>query len=232
VNHQYDKSSFFLGAAKEYVQRFVHSGLQISSPINHMWDLEVAKVFCTHPLLLPFHGVYLSCNEPIDHTRWCGTCEKCAFVFLLMSAFLPPPQVWSVFGDDLFQKDNLTHTFLSLVGCAEQTEAKPFECVGTFGEAKAAVELSCRQWAKYSASHMCKAPNGSCHQIPQVLQVLSQEIGLTLTRVEEKPNDITSTENAAVALLRRVDDLFSSDSDDTVFDRVICRWQEKEDWQR
>eukprot|EP00392_Amoebophrya_sp_AT5.2_P016144 g16387.t1 len=106
--------------------------------------VEVAEVFCLHPILQQFHGLFISCNEPLDYTRWCSKCEKCAFVFLLMSAFLSPPAVWAVFGDDLFQKTDMLPVFLQLVGAGEKKE-KPFECVGTFAEAKAAAELACRQ---------------------------------------------------------------------------------------
>lgn len=226
VNHQYDKSSFFLQAAKSYVQRYVHSGLQISSPISHMWDLEVAKVFCTHPMLIPFHSVFLSCNEPIDHTRWCATCEKCAFVFLLMSAFLPPPQVWAVFGDNLFEKRALANTFLALIGRADVKDAKPFECVGTFGEAKAAVELSCWQWVKYgtilasipsngwSLDSPHKSNGALCHvpRVPPVLQILSAEIGLVFYDEPLGPN------------MRCIRDMSLFDNEDIAIDTVISRW--------
>lgn len=138
--------------------------------------------------MVGFHGLFLSCNEPINETHWCGVCDKCAFVYLLLSAFLSQLEVWAIFhGRDMLSDDRMVGTFLSLIGAGAgaggaiegvssagngndsgshnsgsggnsngsgnsngavsvaagvASMSKPFECVGTSGETKAAVELT------------------------------------------------------------------------------------------
>ena len=60
----------------------------------------------------------MSTHEPLGHnsSRWCAECEKCAFVFALLSAFNSPPEVWSIFGDDLFQTSTASARFNELLG--------------------------------------------------------------------------------------------------------------------
>ena len=78
----------------------------------------------------------------VNETEWCCKCEKCAFVFIILSAFLPPQEVEAVFhGHNLFKNKDMNHTFISLVGGCGDGE-KPFECVGTFAETQAAVEMA------------------------------------------------------------------------------------------
>lgn len=106
------------------------------------FEWQVAKVFCTSPRLRPFHRLFISCNEAVNVTDWCCACEKCAFVFIILSAFLPPLEVHTIFqGRDLFADKTMTNTFLALIGEGENG-AKPLECVGTFFETRAAVEMA------------------------------------------------------------------------------------------
>jgi hypothetical protein len=76
--------------------------------------------------LKPFLPLFISCNEPINHCEWCKKCEKCAFIFLLLSAWLPPTDVKAVFGSvNMLANQRLTETFLSLMGA--EGRQKPFE---------------------------------------------------------------------------------------------------------
>jgi hypothetical protein len=152
VNHQYDKSSMFLERANAYIHSNVTECVTAYSSLADKWELEIAKDFCMLPALRKFHGVFMSCNEPIDDTRWCAKCDKCAFVYLLMSAFLPQEQVWLVFGENLFEKPALLPVFLRLVGESPTEATKAFDCVGEAWEAAAAVELSVRRFASDSAA--------------------------------------------------------------------------------
>lgn len=100
-----------------------------------------------------FHQCFQSCNEvslslPSQTKRWCYRCEKCAFVFLLLSSWLPPSQVQDIFeGVDLFSRDHertMKQIYLDLLGL-ERDRHKPFECVGTPAEARCALRLSYRR---------------------------------------------------------------------------------------
>jgi hypothetical protein len=74
-------------------------------------------------------------------------CEKCAFVYLVFSAWLDPEEVARVFGGvDMFAGGDAAreHSLLSLV---RRGAPKPYECVGTRWECRAAVELALRRRA-------------------------------------------------------------------------------------
>lgn len=42
--------------------------------------------------------------------------HRCAFVYALLAAFIDPPEVWAVFGDDLLQSDDAAARFEELIG--------------------------------------------------------------------------------------------------------------------
>lgn len=147
----------------------------------------MARIFCCHPNAQRFHNVFISCNEPVNTgTRWCLHCEKCAFVYLVFSAWMSPNKVWGIFGENIFEKKDMSIIFQSLIGIKgnkmidnfmtktevnnnersrthgdsksnndsipprQTTNMKPFECVGTFEECGAAVELAIMQYIKYA----------------------------------------------------------------------------------
>ncbi|MGB4192163.1 MAG: hypothetical protein WBJ81_06455, partial [Rickettsiales bacterium] len=73
--------------------------------------------------------VFLSCNDPTEQCDWCKRCEKCAFIFLLLSAWLPTSSVvQTVFGGvDMLREEARRGLFRQLVGLEG---AKPLDCVG------------------------------------------------------------------------------------------------------
>jgi len=70
--------------------------------------------------------------------RWCGECAKCLFVYLTLCPYLKKKQLLKIFGEDLLRKKKLQPILKNLIG---QGRAKPFECVGTYTEAKKALKL-------------------------------------------------------------------------------------------
>lgn len=105
---------------------------------------QITRIFCED--LQRFHTLFLSCNEPINGTEWCNKCEKCVFVFLLLSAYLAPDKTESIFGKNLFRQVELLPVFKNLLGI---TGTKPFECVGTVDEARAALRLAVQQYQQF-----------------------------------------------------------------------------------
>ena len=69
MNHQYDKSVNFLILASEYVRTFLSPNLVLQSVLHDLWELEITRTFCEEPSLLPFHSLFLSCNEPVCDVR-------------------------------------------------------------------------------------------------------------------------------------------------------------------
>eukprot|EP00435_Cladocopium_sp_Y103_P016365 s836_g4.t1 len=132
VNHQFDKSSLF-GQRFHIYAREVFA-VHHFSPLQQLNELQIAYIFATRCQV--FHKDFISCN--FSHSQhWCLKCEKCAFVFSLMSAYLEPQQCVEIFGEDLFEKKSLLKTFQLLLG-----PKKPFECVGEAEETKVALALA------------------------------------------------------------------------------------------
>jgi hypothetical protein len=127
-----------------------------------MYEIEIARVFACSPQLRTFHPLFLSCNEAIDGTRWCNKCSKCCFIFLILSAWMPPNEVCAIFEDNLFGKMELAsqqRVRVAVPAVSVDSESrtpieKPFECVGTFEEARCAVELSMRRWREHTSNNL------------------------------------------------------------------------------
>eukprot|EP00054_Salpingoeca_dolichothecata_P022036 m.142879 g.142879 ORF g.142879 m.142879 type:complete len:404 (+) comp24199_c0_seq1:435-1646(+) len=115
LNHQHDKSLAYERAFQKYLHHYVSPTLLYWSGLKSMWEVQIAREFCKHLEYLP---CFFSCN--ISNTsRWCSECSKCCFVFVLLSAWLPPEQVWRVFGDNLFERPDLFRIFRSLLGSSQ-----------------------------------------------------------------------------------------------------------------
>jgi hypothetical protein len=118
VNHQYDKSFAFEARAHAYLRP---CGVYYFSALMHLWDVQVVEHFCR--LARAFVPLIISCNEPLGraNSRWCGQCEKCAFVFAMLSAFLSlPHEAMAVWGDDLLETPEIFPRFDELCGRREQ----------------------------------------------------------------------------------------------------------------
>ena len=87
-----------------------------------------------------YHQVFKSCNvgSKSEPWEWCGKCAKCLFVYIILSPFLYKDELVNIFGSDLYEDKELLNIFIELVGYSEK---KPFECVGTYEEARYAVSI-------------------------------------------------------------------------------------------
>lgn len=200
--------------------------VRIVSALSDMWELEISKQFCRDETLQKFHSVYLSCNEPVGEYKceWCMRCEKCCFVYLIMSAWLPSAyvindmfkmRVRGTQGEGLYHDMTLLSTFQRLVSGGADSGMKAFECVGTFAEASAAVELSLlRHTEVYVATQLQSATRTVAgeymalsldkekenqgvrftHFVPPVLAALCEHLNLPLDAFIQSV--ITATANA------------------------------------
>ena len=98
-------------------------------------ELQIAMLFSK---IEKYHKIFKSCNvgSKSEPWVWCCDCPKCLFVFIILSPFLYKQRIIDIFGEDLFEKENLLKTFIELCGYSEN---KPFECVGTYDEIRFAV---------------------------------------------------------------------------------------------
>ena len=145
INHQYSKSEEF-EAAFHGVLAANPDLPEYFSWLRDRTELWVGREFAR---LRPYHATFRSCNKAFYTERarrfahWCGQCDKCCFIDLILAPFLPATtlrEIFAVAGEPL---DNpaLAAKFRSLLGAG----AKPFECVGEVTECRAAVLLAARR---------------------------------------------------------------------------------------
>lgn len=138
VNHQHSKSLAFellLDAAL----RSVGSPAVCVSALRNASDTRIARVFAGHCTAL--HPEFVSCNragvrDPAQRSqRWCGNCAKCRSIALSLAPHMSPAQVTAIIGADLLDDETQLQGFADLL----DADRKPFECVQTVEEARAAV---------------------------------------------------------------------------------------------
>ncbi|MGP8059541.1 MAG: endonuclease domain-containing protein [Acidimicrobiales bacterium] len=141
VNHQWSKSLEFETRFRSVLGSTFGGGLQYFSYLRPHTELWVAQRFAT---LTGYHPWFRSCNrafhidpaQRLDH--WCGRCDKCCFIDLILAPFLSPPELAAIFGGrEPLAERSLEDRFRALLG--NWPEVKPFECVGDEEECRAAV---------------------------------------------------------------------------------------------
>jgi hypothetical protein len=145
VNHQYSKSEEFEAAFRGVLAG--NPGLpQYFSWLRDRTELWVGREFAK---LGRYHASFRSCNKafyterPRRFAHWCGQCDKCCFIDLILAPFLPARALREIFaaaGEPL-DDPALAAKFRSLLGAG----AKPFECVGEVTECRAAALLAARR---------------------------------------------------------------------------------------
>lgn len=143
VNHQWSKSLEFERAFRAVLAESV-TGVDYYSALRPYSELWVAERFAA---LTDFHLAFRSCNKAffVDaearHATWCGRCDKCCFIDLILAPYLSPEELDAIFrGREPLQDPSLEAEFFSLLG--EPGLDKPLECVGDEGECRTAVTLA------------------------------------------------------------------------------------------
>ncbi len=83
INHQYQKTTRHLKMLERFYQRTLHPALKIGSPIAHVTDTEVLRILLEQ--VPRGFQAFSSCGGSNWQSKHCGKCEKCAFVYVLLS---------------------------------------------------------------------------------------------------------------------------------------------------
>jgi hypothetical protein len=140
INHQYSKSLQFEKGLRSTISRQVSPGIACFSLLRPLKELAIAQRFSE---LTAYHQVFSSCNRnfhrdgPRIEGRWCGNCPKCRFTFLALAPHMPPDHLEEIFGINLLDQTDQEEGFRAL--CKLGVE-KPFECVGSVDESRAAMK--------------------------------------------------------------------------------------------
>ncbi len=134
INHQFSKSfefeKMFYDLTTSITPEFRYFSL-----LRPLSELHIARLFgqqCSS-----FFDVFTSCNrafkldETIRIDRWCGNCDKCRFVFLILAPFMDKKRLVQIIGKNLLDDETQLTGFEELLGLKGH---KPFECVGEIEE--------------------------------------------------------------------------------------------------
>jgi len=144
VNHQWSKSLVFEDLLRSVIAATPALSVTYYSWLRPFSELWVAERFAD---ARPFHDTFRSCNRSfrldpairLDH--WCGECDKCCFIDLILAPYLPAADLAAIFGgNEPLGNPDLLGAFASLVGTG--ADAKPFECVGDVDECRVAMLLA------------------------------------------------------------------------------------------
>jgi hypothetical protein len=144
VNHQWSKSAEFETLFSDLAAATLGPAVSVFSYLRHRSELWVARQFAE---LTQFHDTFRSCNrsfhqdpaQRLDH--WCGVCDKCCFIDLILSPYMTADDLGRVFsGHEPLRNDALVAQLEALLGL--EPDAKPFECVGDVDECRVAVLLA------------------------------------------------------------------------------------------
>jgi hypothetical protein len=146
VNHQFSKSEAFEAAFRGVLEQADATMPEYFSWLRDRTELWVGEQFAALP---QYHGSFRSCNKAfytdrarrLDH--WCGQCDKCCFIDLILAPFLPKEGLARIFAPSAepLADESLAPKFRALLGAG----AKPFECVGEVSECRAAVLLAAQR---------------------------------------------------------------------------------------
>lgn len=135
INHQYSKTYEFECDFNEYTKKYFKIDIKYFSLLRPLSEYQIAMLFSNYE---KYHEIFKSCNvgSKKEPWHWCCSCPKCLFVYIILSPFLYKEKLIRIFGEDLFEKEDLIDIFIELTGYGK---TKPFECVGTYEEVRYAI---------------------------------------------------------------------------------------------
>jgi UDP-N-acetyl-alpha-D-muramoyl-L-alanyl-L-glutamate epimerase len=149
INHQYSKSLAFETGLRAMIASSV-GDLDYFSALRPFTELWIARRFAE---LGQYFETFRSCNRVFHIDRalrredWCGRCDKCCFIDLILAPFVDRDTLAGIFGGREGGREPLENTEPDVVARFEvltglSPDAKPWECVGDVTECQAAALLA------------------------------------------------------------------------------------------
>ena len=140
INHQWSKSAEAEELLAKAIAERVGDGFAIASFLRDRSEIWVAQEMANQDHYLP---VFRSCNRAFaqEESRraqnWCGECDKCLFINLVLAPFVSRSKLKEIFGSEPLANPALINQLKVLIGLG--SEHKPFECVGDPDESAVAL---------------------------------------------------------------------------------------------
>jgi 7-cyano-7-deazaguanine synthase in queuosine biosynthesis len=160
INHQYSKSQEFEQDFQQYLTHTLGDGVRYYSLLRPFSELRIGELFATLGFE-KYKDVFSSCNRAYvhssDHMSWCGTCPKCAFVFMALTPSVPRDQLEQIWGGKNLLLDPGLHTmYRQLLGIEGD---KPLECIGEIKESRAAMRMAQEQYPELRELYQFELPD-------------------------------------------------------------------------
>lgn len=139
INHQYSKSLAFESDFADLTAPLT-PGFCYFSLLRPLSEAHIARLFARFGHA--YFNVFTSCNKAfrLDETKrlhhWCGQCDKCRFVFLILAPFMDRVALIRAVGHNPLDDSGQEAGYRALLGLKGH---KPFECVGTADECRFAL---------------------------------------------------------------------------------------------
>ena len=139
VTRLYSKTFAFEKDFREYAREYLTGDIQYFSLLRPLNELQTAGIFSTYP---QYFRVFRSCSVGQKTESWCGRCEKCLFVCIMLSAFVDDDVLRVIFGREMLDDAQMRPLFEELSGI---TDDNPSACSGVREEVSFAVCMSIRR---------------------------------------------------------------------------------------
>lgn len=136
INHQWSKSFEFEKMFYALTQP-ITPDFRYFSLLRPISEAHIAKLFAAK--CAAYFDVFTSCNKAFKLDlgkrldRWCGTCDKCRFVFLILAPFMDKATLIHAVGTNPLDDKTQVDGYRELLGLSGH---KPFECVGEVDECR------------------------------------------------------------------------------------------------
>ena len=134
INHQWSKSFEFEKMFYDLTQKITPE-FRYFSLLRPISEAHIAKLFAQK--CEKYFDVFTSCNKAFKLDlnkrldRWCGACDKCRFVFLILAPFMDKNTLIHAVGTNPLNDESQLEGYRELLGLSGH---KPFECVGEVDE--------------------------------------------------------------------------------------------------
>ncbi|MBQ4084616.1 MAG: UDP-N-acetylmuramoyl-L-alanine--D-glutamate ligase [Alphaproteobacteria bacterium] len=138
VNHQWSKSFEFEKEFRKLTEKLVPN-FKYFSYLRPFSEMKIASLFAQK--CQNYFDVFTSCNgafkldEKKRLSHWCGACDKCRFVFLMLAPFMEKNILTGSIGTNPLDDETQEKGYRELLGLEGH---KPFECVGEEEECRLA----------------------------------------------------------------------------------------------
>ncbi len=140
INHQYSKTTEYENDFRNYLTQYLSHTTNYFSFLKPLKELQICRLFAN---MEQYHNTFRSCNVGMAAGSWCLSCAKCLSIYLTLYPFMGK-KLHPIFGKRFLDNFDLLPILYGLMNVGGYV--KPFECVATISEIKAAVFM-CRQKA-------------------------------------------------------------------------------------